>query len=329
MDAKITKKRLAQMLAYDWLKIVAVILAVIFAWTLLFGMTGTRITPAQQFTVINYKSNVLLEKTGFANSYQKAASDKIFSKEVLELKQEDLARSTSQANLMLQARVSVAEGDVIVLPNIPDADSAYERDGQTLYDSHLQSLMLGYGHLLYNLDPTAEDGFFKQMERYVYGYYENGQLNEEKVEQDFLARIQKNKDKRYKNQSQIDAGIQADKERIQKYYDGLTEFYGYVGEGLVSFTRVQAFDRNKEDELLYDGQYFLNLCPDTSTMGGLSKIFAYEKQEVNEETGATQKVITAENMHVAFFKFAEVEEGFAYESLLYINYLIRSVRGTK
>ena len=36
MDAKITKTRLAQMLSYDWLKIVGCALAVIFVWVLIF-----------------------------------------------------------------------------------------------------------------------------------------------------------------------------------------------------------------------------------------------------------------------------------------------------
>ncbi len=327
MDAKITKKRLKLMLSYDWLKIVALIAAVVFAWAVVFTTTATRITPAQQFTVMNYQTNVTLDRKGFLNSYQKAFDNKVFSHEVLETTTVDLTVGGEYYATVLQTRVSTGEGDVLVIPDLPDAGSAYQKDGQTFYDSHLQTFLRGYGHTLYNLDPAAEDGFFKQMENYVGGYYTNGQLNEEKVECDFLARIKKNKDKRYKKQAQIDAGIQADKERIQKYAQALTDFYDYLDKGWVSLTNVQAIDRTDGDKVVFEGKYFLNLCPDVSTMDGLKEIFGYEQEVVNAETGKPQTVVTAENMHVAFFKFSAVEEGFAYESLLYINHIIRTVRG--
>ena len=57
MDAKITKTRLSRLLSYDWLKIVGVIAGVILVWSLIFTMTATRITPAQQFHVLNYVGN--------------------------------------------------------------------------------------------------------------------------------------------------------------------------------------------------------------------------------------------------------------------------------
>ncbi|MBR2442294.1 MAG: hypothetical protein IKB20_04460 [Clostridia bacterium] len=327
MDAKITKRRLAQMLSYDWLKIVAIIVAVIFAWALVFTTTATRITPAQQFTVMNYYTNTSLNRGGFYSSYQKAFTNGVFSHEVLETNTVDLTISEEYYATLLQTRVATNEGDVLFIPDLLDFTSAYEQNGETLYDTHLQTFLRGYGYAIYNLDPNAEDGFFQQMENYVNQYYVNGQLNEEKVEQDFLARIKKNKDKRYKKQAQIDAGIKADKERIQKYTQALTEFYGYLNAGLVCFTNVQAIDREDDNKVVFEGQYFLNLCPNEATMGGLKDIFGYETQIVNEETGETQTVVSAVNMNVAFFKFAAVEEGFAYESLLFVNHIIRTVQG--
>ena len=130
-----------------------------------------------------------------------------------------------------------------------------------------------------------------------------------------------------KKQAQIDAGIQADKERIQKYAQALTDFYDYLDKGWVSFTNVQAIDRGEENKVIFEGQYFLNLCPNEATMGGLKDIVGYQTQVTNAETGETQTVISAVNMNVAFFDFAGVEEGFAYESLLFVNHIIRTVRG--
>ena len=86
--------------------------------------------------------------------------------------------------------------------------------------------------MLYNLDPTAEDGYFKGMEAFLNRYYsedgfETGVLNEEAIRRDFLARIERNKDKRFKKEAQIEAGVQDEIARIQKYRDALLEFYGY------------------------------------------------------------------------------------------------------
>ena len=54
MDAKITKQRLGRLLSYDWIKIIALAVAAIVVWSLIFTMTATRITAAQQFSVFNY-----------------------------------------------------------------------------------------------------------------------------------------------------------------------------------------------------------------------------------------------------------------------------------
>lgn len=329
MDAKITKERLGHMLSYDWLKIVAIAVAAIFVWMLIFTTTETRITAAQQFTVFNYTGNVTFSNTKFSDSYDKAFSDGVFSYEVIEITEVDLNTSAEYASTVMETRLSTSEGDVIFVADIDNEDSSYTKDDQTLYDSYLQTLVMNYGYALYNLDPAAEDGYFKQMESYLNGYYVNGDyangtLDEAAVERDFRARIEKNKDKRYKKEAQIEQGIKDDIARIQKYSAGLTEFYGYLESGLVQMTNTQVLDHSNNDEVIIEGVYSINLCPDKATMGGLSNIAAYVKESVNAETGETQNVFSAENMNVAFFDFAEVEEGFQYESLLYVNYVIRT-----
>ncbi len=328
MDAKITKQRLGRMLSYDWLKIVATIAAVIFAWAVIFTTTATRITAAQKFTVVNYTGNVILERTNFYNAYEKSFSDGVFSHEVLELSQLDVTAEEKYASALMLTRTSIAEGDVILVADIPDPKASYEKDGQTLHDSYLQSFVRQYGQMLYDLDPNAEDGFFKKMERYLNAYYTGGDytsgtLNEDAVEKDFRARIKKNKDKRYKKEAQIEQGIAGDVERIEKYSAALTEFYRYLNGGVIELTNTQVLDHGN-GEVLLEGVYSINLCPVGSAMGALSSVFAYEKTVINQETGASQKLLTAENMNVAFFDFDKVEEGFAYESLLYVNYLVRS-----
>jgi len=329
MDAKITKERLSRMLSYDWLKIVGIIVAAIVFWSLIFTMTSTRITPAQQFTVVNYFGNVSAGNTDFSKSVTGAFSENIFSHEVLETTQVDVPGSGDVGMTLLEARISTYEGDVIFVPDILDEGTEYQVNGEKYQETYLQRLVRTYGYKLMNLSLDESDGFFKKLEAYLAPYYggdfKNGTLNKEVVKQDFLARVKKNKDKRYKKDAEIQAGIAGDVERIEKYRAALIEFYGYVDSGLVSMTKTTAVNL-ESGETLSEGVYSINLCPNKDTMGNLSKIAAYAKT-VEGESGETQTILSAENMNVAIFDFPEVEKGFEYESLLYINYVIRLTLG--
>ena len=316
MDAKITKERLSRMLSYDWLKIVGAALVAILVWSLVFTVSATRVTPAQQFTAINYFGNVGTTSTEFSETLRDAFNDGIFSHEVVETSELDIGGNEQYGSTLMDTRVQTSEGDVVFVPNISETEGA---------DTYLQDLVHYYGYRLMNLDRDAEDGFFKEMERYLNHYYdggyENGTLNKEKVREDFLARIKKNKDKRYKKSAEIEEGVQGDLARIEKYRDALVEFDEYLASGLVRLETTTVLDHENNDKLFAEGVYSINLCPDSEKMPNLKKIVAYLKT-VEGDDGEVQ-VLSAENMHVALLAFDDVEKGFEYESLLYINYVIR------
>lgn len=331
MDAKITKLRLSRMLSYDWLKIVAIAVAAIIVWVLIFTMTATRITCAQSFVVYNYVGNVSLSNTKFSSAYSKAFNGGVFSYEVLEATYYDLTLSESDAYTVMQAHLSADEGDAVFVADIDNPSASYKDGEETRYDSYVQTMLGSFGYYFENLDRDAEQGFFKRMERYIGGYYENGDfengaLDEDKVAKDFRARAQKNKDKRYKKEEQIVAGIAQDVQRIRKYRDALLEFYGYLDEEIVRLEQTTVYDRDNGNAVLTEGTYTINLCPDEATMGKLSEYVAYTETRQDENTGEELTVSTAKNMHVGFIKMAKTEVGFEYESLLYVNDLIRTYR---
>ena len=77
MDAKITKKRLNILLSYDWIKIILVAVAMIVLWSLVFTMTATRVTNAQNFTIFNYTGTSANSRF---NSYSSTLKEKgVFS----------------------------------------------------------------------------------------------------------------------------------------------------------------------------------------------------------------------------------------------------------
>lgn len=336
MDAKITKLRLSRMLSYDWLKIIGAAAAVIIVWVLIFTMTATRITSAQTFTVHNYLGNISLT-ADFSKAYSDAYKNKVFSGEVLETGIVDLAANGEYASQVLEARVATDEGDVMFVSQQPNVKTAYtvektnengEKVKETLYErTYLESFLGGYRYHLHSLERGNANSFFAQMENYLNRYYpagyESGEnLNEKLAEEEFLARIKRTKDKRYKKQSQIDKGIQEEIERIQKYRTALISFYDYLDKGVVSLTKTVYTDK-ESGETIFEGYYSINLCPDTKTMGGLSSLVGY--RTTYEVDGKEEVVVSAKDMNICIFDMNGKEEAFRYEALLYITHLIDSV----
>ena len=321
MDAKITKQRLSRLLSYDWLKIVACCVAGILFWSFIFTLTATGITPAQQFIVINYTYN-----GGFSNAFyahaNKAFNDGVFSYEVLEFNpgdQIDLATNGEEvANTLLSTRLGTGEGDVIFVPHIDDPATKIEpteEGGEVTYRyKHTESFLNGWYMHVANVDE-----YLANLESFLSQYYDsNGNLNEQKVIKDFDARCKKNKDKRFRKQADKEKGRADEIARIQKYRTALTEFQDYLKSGLIELVPMQITGIG--GTVINSGNYAVNLCPNKDTMGNLKDVAYYN---ISTEDGTKQ---SAENMCVMFFDLEDVEDSFEYESLLYINAVIKTAR---
>ena len=328
MDAKITKKRLAHLLSYDWVKIIALAVGVIILWSLVFNMTATRITPAQQFSVMNYYCNNSFSNA-FHNIYDSAldGKDKVFSYEVIEGTTNDLVSAGDEWGTLLQARASIEEGDVIFVPDIADVDSEYTTNPETnepIYTyTYVESFLRGYVGMIYEL--SGEDGYFSRLETLLNGYYHgdyaNGELDTQKVEKDFCDRVERNKDKRFKKEEEIERGVQDEIARIKKYRDAYIEFNAYLSEGIIEFNRVKIVWGDGEYDYI-EGDYGLNLCPDERKMNKLKNYLSYTTVSLDEKGNQKDRTITAKDMNVLFFNFDGVESSFEYESLLFVNKLI-------
>ena len=317
MDAKITKQRLARMLSYDWIKIIAVIAAGIFFWALVFTTSATRITPAQNFYVFNYHCNRTLSNKFHAH-LDAAFENGLFSYEVLDYAVGDLVAAGDYTSAVLDARMSTSEGDVIFLPNIPDESYATinQETGEKVYTyTYLQSFVGTYSSVLYDLDD-----YFESLESYLNdcygGDYKTGTLDEQKVKAAFRDRIEKSKDKRFKKQAQIAQGEEWEVARVQKYKAAWEEFQGYMQSGYVSLTSVEV---KAGEEISVSGNYAINLCPDETANPYLKDYVSY-----SGENGRTAK-----DMQVLLFKFHDVDATFEFESVLYLNDLIKQCKAAQ
>lgn len=333
MDSKITKKRLSHMLSYDWIKIILTAVGVILVWSLVLTISSTKLTMAQQFTVCSYRGNTPLS-TGFYDSLNNAfEKDDVFSFEILETGSYDYTKTGKETNTLLTTRLSVGEGDVIFLSPDYDEDTDYkEEDGTVNYKStYAETFVKGYSSTLFFFDRNedgsfTEDSFFGQMEAYLDGFYKNGwrsgDLDEAKAAANFRARNKKQKDNRFKTEKQIQEGIKGEIERINKYREALLETYDYLEKGYVTIVNTTIPDPYDEEKTVTHA-YTLNICPDESKAENLKKIISYRTQE-QDENGNLQPKDTAAGMQVGLFNLKDVHRDFRYESLLYVNYVIRT-----
>lgn len=337
MDAKITKVRLNRMLSYDWIKIIAVAVASIIVWTLIFTMTSTRITPAQQFTVMNYLGNDSFD-SDFDRHLSNAYKNGIFSYEILESPSKvDLAANKDMASELLSTRTATEEGDIVFVADADDLGSKTtdKETGEEYYqNTYLEEFVRGYSSVLYKADE-----FVDSMQSYLEDYYTDGdwkdesKLNETFVKSEFRKRVKK--DKRFKTEKQIVAGEKKEIERIKKYASALKKFLAWEEEGILSYTEVVIQKANAEkNQAEIKGTYAINICP-TGSKGwegkkeNLAKIVSYEGMKVegtDEQGNPIMKKTTGlvENMSVCLFYFKGVTPGFQYESMLYIVHVVET-----
>lgn len=317
------------MLSYDWLKIIGAAAAGILVWALIFTMTATRIRPSQKFTIFNHNSNVSFQTTDYYSIRKQILGTDIFSYEVIETGECDLAATPDYASTLLETRLATDEGSVMFIANTEDKSTEYkDENGETKYKTYLESFTGGsFSSYLANLDVNNEKSFFKTMESYLSKFYtdwtDENTLNEDSVETEFRARAKKNKDKRYKTEAQKQAGIKNDIVRIQKYRDALENVYEYLEKGYISITMVEVEreDYYTHEKYVLKGHFF-NLCPNEETMGGLKSLIHYPV-EYTDENGKTQTKFIAKDMHLAFFNLKGVESGFEFENMLFLDNLVQ------
>ena len=349
MDAKITKTRLAQMLSYDWLKVIGGALAVIFVWLLVFTWTATRITNTQKFIVMNYFGVSLGEE--YYNDYEDFVKGKVFSYEIFELENVDINQDETVGYQLLETRWAVGEGDFLVMADILDTSNYYDKDGNSLnevdentdyvHKSYLEvfSRSVYFSNVSRLDDAEGKEGFFTQMKRYLSNFYaissereavyggktftvadfDESSLNEERVKELFRARAEKNKDKRYKKEAEWEKGYADEIARIKSYQTAYEEFFSYLDAGYLSLTAWE-YEKTEHQNAKFEsgGVYSVNLCPKEDTMGEVKKDFYYRQQ-----TEDGKYLTSAKNINALFLELEDLDHDFKYENILLVNEIVK------
>ena len=110
MDNKITKRRLANLLAYDWIKIVVIIAAIVLVWSLAFTTGAPRASTGQVFNVFYYGDFSYQKSPGVINDEAKKSG--AYSYDVLSLDARELY--IDYYSTIMSAVSATYEGDIMI-----------------------------------------------------------------------------------------------------------------------------------------------------------------------------------------------------------------------
>lgn len=240
MDAKITKQRLGNLLAYDWLKILAAVAAAVVALALIFTMVGTRPTNEQTFSVYSYSD--LSTGRDFQTLSSALEEDEVFSYDILSVVAESFD-TNPYAGATFNARRAAGEGDVLLVADTPVYG---EEDGKL--DPESTPLLRMTGGVAYRGNETAgyydTEYFLSQCKNYLAGFFGAGLANAspdaEAVRESFLARNER--DKRFRSQAKKEEGVALETARLVKLREDYLFVENAFEEGRLSHKKYETED---------------------------------------------------------------------------------------
>ena len=234
MDARITKQRLSNLLAYDWLKIVIAIVLSVTVLSVFFTMVRTRPTDAQTYTVYGYTG---VYRGQDFNTIGDSLKSGVFSYDVLETTVESF-EGNAYSNAAFSARRAAGEGTVLF---VSDFDEDGE-EGEKVSDLH--SLVTEYliqpdteretlGLVVDVREYIAEGAEY--LKRFFGENWREGSLDEEAARACFEAR--NSKDKRFRfNREKYEAGVKSEYERLEQLRKDYIFVLSAFEEGTFTYT---------------------------------------------------------------------------------------------
>lgn len=355
MDVKVTKKRFFNLVAYDWIKIVALSVAIVFVWILLFTTCATRATDGQQFYFVLY-GDVSAKGSEDFGMLKKMKKDGDLSYDVLEYSVNSITKAGNySAQYMLSLRNTTHEVDVFLIyagatnkivglpeEKTDESEKADETAGGTTEraeekptgkSSDIQGVLDGGS--VQSIDKLLS-GAKSYLEKFGYSKT-NPTVDDAKIERYFRSeRITsaRNYKKLYKTESQIKAGVKNEQVRIRK----LLEAYLRVSKVIESvrdtendFLRyyIPANERKKENPAeMKRVPYGIDLA---LLNADLAKLSADEVKALGKEKIEDRWVYADENgdpqtagITLCVSDYTSSQRDLQYEAVTFIDYFIRT-----
>lgn len=245
MDARITKARLSNLLAYDWLKIIITIVVAVFAGVVVLSTIGTKPTDAQRMHLIFYKDLYVCDD--FSSKLEEE-SDDIFSYEVFTTDYLAMSSDDTYSDMALTARYMAGRRSMLFSSTLTNEES-----GTPYVDEAVSGCISNDNGQISGILEDLEDYMAAAKEyagSFYGGDYVNGNMDEEYLSAQFTARVKG--DKRYKNDESLAKGIEDEKERIAMLRSSLITIYSALEQGVIEkYSVTVTFDDDSAHTAVY------------------------------------------------------------------------------
>lgn len=210
MNGKITKKRLTDFLSYEWIIMVIVCVASIFALEFIFTVFSVTPTTGQYF---KYYYDDGVDSSSDNRLKNLLTENNTFSFDVLEVDFE----TVSAANDVLSAKLNVYEGDVIIT-------RTNKKDGE---------VQVRAKSIIDRFSVCSLDKLLKEAEEYLKtlvkdggNIYDFADMDLEKIDGGFYSRLKD--DNRFRSEEQKQQGISAERARISTLCENVKYFKAFL-----------------------------------------------------------------------------------------------------
>ena len=228
MDNRLTKKRISDLLSYEWIFMIIVCVISIVFWELAYAFGSVKLTAGQHF---RYYFDYTIYPTSNTDLKRELVYKNTFSYDILKLSSEAI----SQDYNVLADRLSIQEGDVIFTDvvgldkykevvakgEIPEARVRAFSIIDTI-DYKIASIDV----MLENAKKYLEDNFFDDDYNQATDGYGSGNIDDAKVRSVFLSR--NGSDNRFRTTDSINQGVEQEKARIVKLCENVVFMQDFI-----------------------------------------------------------------------------------------------------
>lgn len=295
------------MFSYDWLKIIAAIVAAVLAICVFFTTVKTRPGKFHIFTVYGYRE--LFEGEAADNFLSDLKEKGALSYDVLETQQETFGTG-QYSEAAFAARRSTSEGNVMFTTT--NRTSADDPDATVIGE-----LLSGENHAL----ALDLDVYLSDCQNYLIRFFgedwESGTLDKAEAEACFLAR--NGKDRRFRNEEKKAEGVLQEYDRLEQLRKDYIFVRGCVEDGTLPYV-----DITDEKGVVRHKAFGL------AKLAQLRQYYYYTETTKNEETGEETTVASSANVCLLLFRndndagvaAKDVENDLRYEAISYIRALV-------
>ena len=320
MDNRFTKKRIVNMLSYDWLKMVALIVAIVFIWSLAYTIGAPRASKGQSFGIsYYYGDNGFKFKMGpedYGTTFKNAG---VFSYDILDIEVREVGAEYPE--MLLMTTSIVQSGDVMITVDredkVQDFKSEFrffvDRYAEEIYD--FQTLIADAKSYCLSNDLVRLDN-----DKYV--------LDEDKIQQFFAVRMQKDPRFKKKGGERYLQGVKDEIQRIKSLWNNAVMLEDCLNNHPELTYYYQRFEQSKlANPKDYEGEEYQNQVSKNyglnlgSLHGGEYTVTDEFYYNLTDEEGKTIGR-SANGIVLCVYNYKEYQPHLQYETIAFVNAVI-------